>query len=496
MKLWVTQFVVLTFFLCGSAPLAFAQAAPASDLSEIKQILSEQERTIRVLKDRVEELEAEATPPVEAAAAPATEETDEADSAETSDVPSPTEDVEEQVRLGRRAPVVYRHAMNDRQAAAARAGDYTLDPDYRGFIPVPNTAVMIKLNAKARVDFIGDTGDPGTDFRFVPAKFPGNQRDGWQFGANANGSQLIFNAEAPSVKGNPRFYYQNDFFGSNDNHMNYRLQHLYGQYAGFLAGFTFGVFEDPDAWPSTVDYEGPNSVIFARRAVVQYQTMIFPDWELTLSIEGPDVAVDTTGDANAEDRSRAPDGGFALRWTPGDIGHIRMAGIVRSIAVDGGGNAAASVNDFDDDDVIGWGINMSGNLKLSSRDNAQFWFVYGEGIGGMGNDTSFLNSDAAFKPSGNLEALEYFSSMVALTHQWSPRWDSTITHGYVDLENTNSQDSNFYHQSHYASANLVYQVFTRMRIGVEGLYGRVKVNSGNVSEIFRIQAGISFSIFD
>jgi hypothetical protein len=347
----------------------------------------------------------------------------------------------------------------------------------------------MKINAKPRVDFIGDTGDPGTDFRFVPAKFPASNEDGWQFGANANGSQLILDVRAPSVKGTPRFYYQNDFFGSNDNHMNYRLQHLYGEVGGFLTGFTFGVFEDPDAWPNTVDYEGPNSVIFSRRAVVQYRTMIEEDWELTLSLEGPDVAVDTTGNDGSNDRSRAPDGGFALRWTPGDLGHIRMAALVRSIGVNGG-------DTFDDDDVIGWGINTSGNLHLSDRDDMQFWFVYGEGIGSIGNDTSFLNSDAAFNSSGNLDALEYWSTMVALTHAWSTSWSSTVTHGYVNLDNADAQDRDFYHQSHYASANLVYRMFTRMRIGVEGLYGRVKVNSGNENDIFRIQLGISFAIFD
>jgi hypothetical protein len=486
MRLSIPYIVVLTFFLLGVAPPTLAQAAPDQDLSEIKQILNEQEKTIRVLKDRVEELEAEATPPVAAAAAPSSEE---ADGGEGDEVPSPTEDAEEQIRFGRRAPVIYRHTMNDRQSAAARAGDYTLDPDYRGFIPIPNTVIMMKINAKPRVDFIGDTGDPGTDFRFVPAKFPASNEDGWQFGANANGSQMILDVRAPSVKGTPRFYYQNDFFGSNDNHMNYRLQHLYGEVGGFLTGFTFGVFEDPDAWPNTVDYEGPNSVIFSRRAVAQYRSMIAEDWELTLSLEGPDVAVDTTGNDGSNDRSRAPDGGFALRWTPGDLGHIRMATLVRSIGVNGG-------DTFDDDDVIGWGINTSGNLHLSERDNMQFWFVYGEGIGSIGNDTSFLNSDAAFNSSGNLDALEYWSTMVALTHDWSSRWSSTVTHGYVNLDNADAQDRDFYHQSHYASANLVYQMFTRMRIGVEGLYGRVKVNSGNENDIFRIQLGISFAIFD
>jgi hypothetical protein len=485
MRLSIPHIVVLTLFLLGGTPPTLAQAAPDQDLSEIKQILNEQERTIRVLKDRVEELEAEATPPV-AAAAPSSEE---ADREEGDEVPSPTEEAEEQIRLGRRARVIYRHTMNDRQSAAARAGDYTLDPDYRGFIPVPNTVIMMKINAKPRVDFIGDTGDPGTDFRFVPAKFPTSNEDGWQFGANANGSQLILDVRAPSVKGTPRFYYQNDFFGSNDNHMNYRLQHLYGEVGGFLTGFTFGVFEDPDAWPNTVDYEGPNSVIFSRRAVVQYRTMIEEDWELTLSLEGPDVAVDTTANPNSNDRSRAPDGGFALRWTPGDLGHIRMAALVRSIGVNGG-------DSFDDDDVIGWGLNTSGNLHLSDRDDMQFWFVYGEGIGSIGNDTSFLNSDAAFNSSGNLDALEYWSTMIALTHNWSTRWSSTVTHGYVNLDNADAQDRDFYNQSHYASANLVYRMFTRMRIGVEGLYGRVKVNSGNENDIFRIQLGISFAIFD
>jgi hypothetical protein len=187
----------------------------------------------------------------------------------------PLEEVEEAIRLGHREPVIYRHALSDRQSAVARAGDYTVDPDYRGFIPIPNTALLIKFNAKPRVDFVGDTGNPGTDFRFVPAKFPASSDDGWQSSANANGSQMIVDVRAPSVKGTLRFYYQKDFFGFNTIIMNYRLQHLYGDYASFLTGFTFGVFEDWDAWPNTVDYEGPNSVVFARRAVAQYKREIF-----------------------------------------------------------------------------------------------------------------------------------------------------------------------------------------------------------------------------
>ena len=65
MKLTFSQLVALALFALGGAQPTFAQAAPGDDLGEIKQILIEQEKTIRDLKDRVAELETEPTPTVE-----------------------------------------------------------------------------------------------------------------------------------------------------------------------------------------------------------------------------------------------------------------------------------------------------------------------------------------------------------------------------------------------------------------------------------------------
>ena len=150
---------------------------------------------------------------------------------------------EQAICLGPRERVIYRHALNDRQSAVARAGNYTVAPDYRSFILISNIALAIKFNAEPRVDFVGDTGNPGIDFRFVPAKFPASSDDGWQFSTNTNGSQMIVDVRASSAMGTLRFYYQKDFFGSNTLKMNYRLQHLSGNYASFSTGFAFGVFE-------------------------------------------------------------------------------------------------------------------------------------------------------------------------------------------------------------------------------------------------------------
>jgi hypothetical protein len=99
--------------------------------------------------------------------------------------------------------------------------------------------------------------------------------------------------------------------------MRYRLQHFYGQYYGVVGGFTYGVFEDPDSWPDTVDYEGPNATIFARKALLKYTRELSSHWSATVGLEDPNIAVDNTGDAGATSQTKAPDGGFNVRWTPG-----------------------------------------------------------------------------------------------------------------------------------------------------------------------------------
>src|SRR4051812_33141307 len=57
---------------------------------------------------------------------------------------------------GQASPVQPRGNLNDQQDAAPRPNNLTVDPKYRGFIPVPNTPVMIKFNAKPRVDMTMD----------------------------------------------------------------------------------------------------------------------------------------------------------------------------------------------------------------------------------------------------------------------------------------------------------------------------------------------------
>jgi hypothetical protein len=472
--------------------------AQDAELDKLKDTVKSMEKTIEEMKSKISDLEKQRTQPPHVTT----------DLLESN---SPSIHTLEKVaggeEIGEKSPITYRGALNDQQVPASRPKDYTLDPTYQGFFPVPNTPVLIKLNAKPHLDFTSDNMNAGNQNRFVPAAFPLSTDStfggGEQFHANANATQLRIDVRAPEfADGTFRFYYQNDFFGSGSDtgDMKYRVQHLYGQLYGFKAGFTYGIFEDPDSWPDTVDYEGPNALIFSRRPVAQYTHAWNDNWNTTFGVEKPDIFVDLnsgpapTGQATL---TAMPDLGFNTRYEQAGLGHAQFSALFRDIgAKDGLGNSQH---------VFGWGLNLSVGVDVTKNDTLQLLGVYGHGIGGQGNDSGFLNSDAAFESNRNLKALPYWSAMAGFTHKWNDQFRSTISYGYVNLDSLptqfgttgNNALGEFYHFSHYASANLIWQLRKRLSVGLEGLYGFKEAENGlNSGDHWRIQLGMVYSIFD
>ena len=476
--------------------------ARASEVDELKATVQAMQKSMEQMQARIAELEREnhkqkqqavasKTAAAARASAPAAEppadSTSEAASGNQTVTIAPTAVTIE----GRASEIKDRPALDDQQEAAPRPNDLTLDPKYRGFVPIPNTPVLIKFNAKPRVDFTDDPQNTGNSDRFVTAQIPVDgdffKGGGNQFNVNAKGSQLSLDVRAPDLPGSPRFYYQNDFFGSGGADLNFRVRQLYGQIFNVVLGQTFSVFEDPDAWPDTVDYEGPNSAIFARRPLVRYQWQVAKNWQLNFGLEKPSSEVDTSIDPDAQQVNHAPDGGLNVRWENSKYGHVQLGAIFRDIGVKG--PIVGNQNTF------GWGVNLSTSLNVFERDSMQAQLTYGEGLFRYFND-DFVNNDAAFDSSGNLKAIPAFGAMIGYTHKWNEYLRSTASYGYVHLDNQFSQEPNAYHQTHYASLNLVWQARKRLSIGFEGLYGHKEEKSGADGDAFRLQLGVVYSIFD
>jgi hypothetical protein len=319
--------------LALAAPTLRAQTA--EEFKQLQAVYEQMQKTIEAQNARIAELEKAKAAPAPASVMPGI-------TSETSPSILTLEKVAAGEAVGQQSPVTYRGALNDQQEAASRPKDFTLDPKYQGFIPVPNTPALIKFNAKPHVDMTLDNKNAGNQNRFVPALFPLNgtpeSGGGEQFHMNANATQLRLDVRAPEMAGNFRFYYQNDFFGagSDTGDMKYRVQHIYGQLYGFKAGFTYGVFEDPDSWPDTVDYEGPNAVIFSRRPVAQYTHAWNDNWNTTFGVEEPDIYVDLTSGPNpgGSTLTRMPDVGFNTRYEQAGFGHLQFSTLFRNLGAE------------------------------------------------------------------------------------------------------------------------------------------------------------------
>jgi hypothetical protein len=107
-----------------------------------------------------------------------------------------------------------------------------------------------------------------------------------------------------------------------------------------------------------------------------------------------------------------------------------------------------------------------------------------------------MNNDAAFNQAGELKAIPAFGAMVGYTHKWTDTLRSTVSYGYVELDNEFSQSGNAYHITHYGSLNTVWQVRKRLSIGLEALYGHKEEKSGAEGDAFRLQIGVVYSLFD
>ncbi len=454
--------------------------AQSSELDQVKSAMQTMQKNMEEMQQKIAELEAEKG----AAAAPGTN----AQGVTFTTPPKPI--------IGHESAVADRDNMNDQQEAAPRPNDLTLDPKYRGFIPVPNTDVLIKFNAKPRVDMMEDNKNSGNPDRFVTATIPMNNAPGAgggeQFNMTAKGSSLSLDVRAPNIPGDFRFYYNNDFFGGGTG-MAYRLKQLYGQFYNVTAGFTYSIFEDPDVWPDTVDFEGPNSAIFARQATVRYMVPLGDKLQLNFGVQQPSAQIDNAGavGGDATGVNHLPDGGFNIRWEDAKLGHVQFATILRDI----GANSPT----LGQQNVFGWGLNLSSSLNVLEHDSLQAQVTYGQGVFAFCNDNftyaGFNGGDAAFNNNGDLRALTYVAPMLGYTHQWSEKFRSTGTFGYVNLQNEQSQTGAAYHETYYGSANLVWQLRKRLSVGFECLYGYKDENSGAHGDVWRVQTGLVYSFF-
>jgi hypothetical protein len=371
--------------------------------------------------------------------------------------------------------------------AAARFNNVPLDPKYNGFFQLPGTQTILKIGGYFKTDFIYDLKPAGNTDSFIPSSFPIPTVVGVNNTAiSIRPTRLSLDFRVPSTKlGEVRFYLEGDLFGTNATTP--RLRHAYAQVSNLLIGQTFSNFMDPDAFPDTLDFQGPNGMVSIRNPQFRYGFALSPSTTFYVSVEKPSSdIIFQTPQFSSQPNAPSPDGAIRLRQEF-ERGHVQIAGLFRSIA--------AFLPNGKTDSVFGWGVNTSLGVKTFGKDNVIFAVAAGHGISRYLQDPSGLGIDAepTFLARPHLAATPAVGVVAAYQHYWLKTLRSSAVYSYAGVHNTVLAAATTYNHSTYTAANLIWNPYGSLNVGAEFLYGWAMEQNGLKANAPRIQFSAKYS---
>jgi hypothetical protein len=456
-----------------------AQSDPSSQgAQELRKQLDDLREQMNKLQARLDELQGNKTPATPAAAAVAQE--------GTIQTTQPLAQAPASQQVGE-ATATYNEFSED-TVAAPRFDNVPLDPKYHGFFNLPGTQTLLKIGGYFKTDFIYDLKPGGNTDSFVPSSFPIPTVVGVNNATvSIRPTRINLDFRVPTTKiGEVRFYVEADLFGTNSTTP--RLRHAYAQAANFLVGQTFSNFMDPDAFPDTLDFQGPNGMVSIRNPQLRYGFALSPSTTFYVSVEKPSSdVIFTTPQFSAQPNAPSPDGTVRLRQEF-ERGHFQVSGVFRSIA--------AFLPNGRTDSVTGWGVNVSGGVKTFGKDNIILAVASGHGISRYIQDTSGLGIDAepATGPvTAHLQATPAVGVEAAYQHYWLKGLRSSAVYSYAAVNNTVLAAGTTYNHGTYTGTNLIWNPYGSLNVGAELLYGWTMEQNGQKANDPRIQFSAKYS---
>ena len=278
-----------------------------------------------------------------------------------------------------------------------------------------------------------------------------------------------------------------------------RLRHAYAELGQFGVGQYWSPFMDIDVFPNTVEYWGPNGMVFFRN--VQFRWMpIKGDTRLTFALERPGASADQGVYAGRVEldgvtpRFRVPDlSGEFRKAIP--AGYVEVAAITRLIEWEDNNTDQYDLSGH----AIGWGVNLSTNLKFGGgKDTFRGQVVYGKGIQNYMNDAPVdvgIENDP-----GNATApvkgvpLPLIGIVAFIDHTWSEKFTTAVGWSMLDIKNSDGQSDDAFKAGQYAAFNVMYYPVKNLMAGVELQYGdRKNFHDDFNPSIFKCQFSFKYN---
>ena len=349
-----------------------------------------------------------------------------------------------------------------------------------------------KQNHPDWFDVVRPTQLPAFEDEFAP--------DG-NFFAGVRQSRFGVRSFTPTGMGELRTIFEFELFGTGADagQTTFRLRHAWGELGKLGAGQTWSPFMDPDVFPNSVEYWGPNGMVFFRNVQLR-----FTPWQtdggsrFVVALERPGASADQGEYADrvellsVEANFPVPDISAHFRYAQ-DWGHIQVAGILRQIEWEDVNNDPIDLSGDD----LGWGVNLSSNLNLGNN-VLRLQVVYGEGIQNYMNDAPAdigirNNFSNPLRPILG-EALPMTGVVAFIDMNWSDKWTSAFGYSFLDIDNSDGQATDAFKKGQYALANLLYHPLSSLFFGPEIQWAkRENFRDGFTSDDLRLQFSVKYT---
>jgi hypothetical protein len=335
-----------------------------------------------------------------------------------------------------------------------------------------------------------------------PTKLPAFKNEFGEDGRTFFGvrqSRFGVKANIPTSAGEIKTTFEFELFGTgvDAGQTTFRLRHAYGQLGQFGAGQTWSPFMDIDVFPNSVEYWGPNGMVFFRNVQVRWMPLQ-GDSFATIALERPGASADG-GDVadrieiqNLRGRFPYPDLSAEYRHA-GGWGYFEVAGILRYMKWDD-----TLPDQFDlSGSTTAWGINLSSNIKTGAN-VIRLQVVYGEGVENYMNDAP-VDVGAELNPGNTRtpvdgKALPLLGLVAFLDHNWSDKASSAIGWSMLDIDNSNGQSDDAFSEGQYALANIMFYPTKGVMLGPEIQWGkRWNFRDGFTSDDLRFQFSAKYN---
>ena len=304
----------------------------------------------------------------------------------------------------------------------------------------------------------------------------------------------------PTPLGNLTTRFEFELFGTgvDAGQTTFRLRHAYGELGAFGAGQTWSPFMDIDVFPNSLEYWGPNGMVFYRNVQVRWMPLRGNHTQVTVAAERPGASADQGSYSdfievqNVKPRFNVPDISGHMRFI-GEKGYLQLAGIFRKIEWVDTNPMLPNLSGK----AYGWGINTSSNIKFTPKDVAKLQVVYGHGIENYMNDAP-VDVGIQSTPGNPVApikgvALPVLGLVAFVDHTWSQRFASSAGYSMVNIENPDGDLSTAFHQGHYALGNLLFYPVKQLMVGSEFQFGRrVNFSDGFNTNDYRLQFSVRY----